>query len=94
MRAKLGRSGIVAAGLIGLFMSAGSTANSQNADPISRTDSLGLVDAARTQDPNRVRALLASKADVNARSDEGSTALLWVAHWNDVETARRFCPPR
>src|SRR5689334_16578328 len=87
MRPKLGRSGIVAAGLIALLMGAGSTASSQSADPISRTDSLGLVDAARTQDPNRVRALLAGKADVNARSEDGSTALVWTAHWNDVATA-------
>ena len=35
----------------------------------------------------RVRALLGRKADVNARSDDGSTALLWAAHWNDVATA-------
>src|SRR5947207_983393 len=27
------------------------------------------------------------KADVNARSGDGSTALLWLAHWNDVDTA-------
>ncbi|HEY9466290.1 MAG TPA: ankyrin repeat domain-containing protein [Vicinamibacterales bacterium] len=87
MRAKLGQSGIVAAGLIALLMGAGSTANSQSTEPISRTDSRGLVVAARTQDQSRVRALLAGNADVNAPSDEGSTALLWAAHWNDVATA-------
>jgi uncharacterized protein len=47
----------------------------------------GLVDAARTQDGSRVRALLTRKADVNVRSDDGSTALLWAAHWNDEATA-------
>ena len=51
------------------------------------TDDLGLVDAARTQDGSRVRALLDRKADVNVRSDDGSTALLWAVHWNDVATA-------
>jgi uncharacterized protein len=46
-----------------------------------------LVDAARTQDQKAVRALLAQKVDINARSSDGSTALLWLAHWNDLETA-------
>jgi len=50
-------------------------------------DDPGLVDAARNQDAARVRVLLAGKADVNARSEDGSTALLWAAHWNDVDTA-------
>src|SRR5205085_10381843 len=30
---------------------------------------------------------VAQRSDVNARSSDGSTALLWVAHWNDVDTA-------
>jgi len=55
--------------------------------PTAEADDLGLVDAARTQDSARVRALLARKAIVNSRSADGSTALLWAAHWNDVETA-------
>jgi len=46
-----------------------------------------LVEAARNQDPKAIRALLAQKIDVNARSSDGSTALLWLAHWNDSETA-------
>jgi len=50
-------------------------------------DDLGLVDAARSQDQPKVRALVDRKADVNARSADGSTALLWAAHWNDVATA-------
>lgn len=51
------------------------------------TNDRGLVDASRIQDRDRVRSLLARKADVNARSEDGSTALLWAAHWNDVSTA-------
>ena len=31
--------------------------------------------------------LLNQHADVNVRSDDGSTALLWAAHWNDLATA-------
>jgi ankyrin repeat protein len=46
-----------------------------------------LVDAARTQDALQVRELLTRHVDVNATSDDGSTALLWAAHWNDVAVA-------
>lgn len=46
-----------------------------------------LVDAARVQDASAVRALLNRKADVNVRASDGSTALLWLAHWDDAETA-------
>jgi ankyrin repeat protein len=46
-----------------------------------------LVEAARNQDQPGVRTLLNQHVDVNARSDDGSTALLWAAHWNDVSTA-------
>ena len=40
-----------------------------------------------TKTQKAVRSLLSQKADVNARSSDGSTALLWLAHWNDVDTA-------
>lgn len=46
-----------------------------------------LIESARNQDQKAVRVLLSQKADVNARSSDGSTALLWLAHWNDVDTA-------
>jgi ankyrin repeat protein len=46
-----------------------------------------LIDAARTQDAAAVRGLLKQKSDVNGRSSDGSTALLWAAHWSDVEMA-------
>src|SRR3984957_1052062 len=46
-----------------------------------------LVEAARNQDQKAIRALLAQKVDVNARSSNGSTALLWLAHWNAADTA-------
>src|SRR5262249_38235584 len=48
---------------------------------------LRLVEAVRNQDEQRVRTLLNQRIDVNARSSDGSTALLWAAHWNAVETA-------
>lgn len=46
-----------------------------------------IVDAARAQDSKTVRTLVGQKADANARSSDGSTALLWSAHWNDADTA-------
>jgi ankyrin repeat protein len=48
---------------------------------------LRLVDAAKNQDLQQMRALLGGHPDVNVRSEDGSTALLWVAHWNDLQTA-------
>src|SRR5215218_7018604 len=48
---------------------------------------LRLVDAARNQDAAQVRTLLDRHFDVNVRSEDGSTALLWAAHWNDLQTA-------
>jgi uncharacterized protein len=47
-----------------------------------------LVEAAKGQDHNAVRALLNQHIDVNARAEDGSTALLWAAHWDDLETAQ------
>jgi len=46
-----------------------------------------LVEAVRNQDQEQVRTLLNQHADVTARSGDGSTALLWAAHWNALETA-------
>jgi ankyrin repeat protein len=48
---------------------------------------LRLVDAARNRDHRAVHALLEQNVDVNVRGRDGSTALLWAAHWNDLETA-------
>jgi ankyrin repeat protein len=50
-------------------------------------EDLRLVDAMKNQDLQQVRTLLDQHADVNVRSEDGSTALLWAAHWNDLQTA-------
>src|SRR6185503_19507152 len=50
-------------------------------------EDLRLVDAAKNQDAQEVRALLGKHLNVNVRSEDGSTALLWAAHWNDLQTA-------
>ncbi len=46
-----------------------------------------LVNAAADQDNAAIRALLKQHVDVNAARPDGSTALLWAVHWNDLETA-------
>jgi ankyrin repeat protein len=46
-----------------------------------------VVDAAKEQDWPELRALLIQHADPNIRSEDGSTALLWAAHWNEPEVA-------
>jgi ankyrin repeat protein len=43
-----------------------------------------LIDAVRSQDHAVIRALLRQRTDVNARSDDGSTPLLWAAYLNDL----------
>ncbi len=53
----------------------------------AETSDSQLLEATKNQDAKAVRALLSQKADVNARSSDGSTALLWLAHWNDMDTA-------
>jgi ankyrin repeat protein len=46
---------------------------------------LRLVQAAADQDGATVRTLIRQKVDVNATRPDGVTALLWAAHWNDLE---------
>src|SRR5436190_4496787 len=46
-----------------------------------------LIDAVRVQDATQVHALLGGRVDVNVTADDGSTPLLWAAHWNDVDVA-------
>src|SRR5262245_2009335 len=55
--------------------------------PVAQADSR-LADAAMKRDRNAVRALLAQKADVNASSADGSSALLWLVRVDDLEIAR------
>jgi len=78
MRAMNRNSRVAGAVLLTLLLAAGGA---------DAADDPGLVDAARSQDSTKVRALIDRKADVNMRSADGSTALLWAAHWNDVASA-------
>ena len=45
-----------------------------------------LVVAMKSQDAAAVKALLKQRADVNTADVDGTTALQWAAHWNDLES--------
>jgi ankyrin repeat protein len=47
-----------------------------------------LATAARNRDSAAVRALVKQQADVNTRLGDGTTALHWTVHWDDIETTR------
>jgi ankyrin repeat protein len=50
--------------------------------------SSAVADAAERRDFTVVQSLMKQKADVNAAQADGSTALLWATHWNDLATAK------
>jgi ankyrin repeat protein len=78
MSDRCNRQGVLWAFSLTLLMVVGAAAANED---------LRLVDAAKNQDLQQVRALLSGHPDVNVRSEDGSTALLWAAHWNDLRTA-------
>jgi uncharacterized protein len=45
-----------------------------------------IVTAAKQQDKAALRTLLKSKSDINAPEPDGSTALHWASHWDDIES--------
>jgi uncharacterized protein len=49
--------------------------------------STSLVDAVKNRDDATARSLIKQHADVNAAEPDGSTPLLWAAHWNNLELA-------
>jgi ankyrin repeat protein len=46
------------------------------------------ADAAQRQDATALRALVGRKVNVNTPQADGTTALHWAAHWNDVEVVK------
>jgi uncharacterized protein len=46
-----------------------------------------IVDAMARQNRDAVRALAKQGVDVNSRAADGTTALHWAAHWDDLDTA-------
>jgi ankyrin repeat protein len=56
---------------------------------VANAASQGVVaDAEQNRDAAAVRALLAGKADPNIPQSDGTTALHWAAHWDDIDTAK------
>ena len=51
---------------------------------------LRLVDAVAKRNHEAVRALMKEGVDVNTPRVDGVTALLWAAHWNDLDTVERL----
>lgn len=45
-----------------------------------------VADAVRTRNVGALQTLLKQRADVNVAQADGTTALHWAAHWNDLET--------
>ena len=51
---------------------------------------LRLVDAMAERNTALVRTLIGEGVDVNSARADGATALLWAAHWDDVDAAERL----
>jgi ankyrin repeat protein len=49
-----------------------------------------LADAVQRRDTLATQALLKKHVDVNAPQADGTTALHWAAHWNDISLARQL----
>jgi len=61
--------------LLGLGLAAASYASSAQ-----------IADAVENRDSEALRSLLKQKTDINAIQPDGTTALHWAAHWNDLES--------
>ena len=55
---------------------------------LAQAASSEIARAAERRDAAVVKSELEKHADVNAPQSDGTTALHWAAHWNDVETVR------
>jgi ankyrin repeat protein len=53
----------------------------------AQTPDTRVADAMKSQDRAAAQALLKSSADVNGVQGDGTTALHWSAHWNDLDAA-------
>src|SRR5687767_7617450 len=75
----MGRSLVVATCLVVTF-GLSSVAHAQS--------DVRLVVAMKNQDATAVKTLLKQRIDVNAADVDGTTALQWAAHWNDLDTVK------
>ncbi len=55
--------------------------------PVYGFEASAVADAAKNRDLAAVKASIAQKADVNATQADGSTALHWASHWDDLDMA-------
>jgi ankyrin repeat protein len=51
---------------------------------------LSLVESARQNDADTVTALLKEGADINTTRNDGTSALHWAAHWDNLELAKNL----
>jgi uncharacterized protein len=49
---------------------------------------LSAADAAQNQNRDALRALISQHANLNEQQADGTTALQWAAHWNDVDSVK------
>ena len=70
------RACLIWLGVLGLVMVGQTPATAQD---------LRLVNAVAAQDDEGLRALLDGGVDVDTARPDGATALLWAAHWNDLD---------
>ncbi len=49
-----------------------------------------VADAVQNRDRARLQSLLQQKANLNEAQPDGTTALHWAAHWNDLETVNQL----
>ena len=54
---------------------------------LTAASDLRLVNAVRSRDKEAVRTLLKQRVDVNTPQGDGTTALSWAAHWDDLDMA-------
>ncbi|HXS28041.1 MAG TPA: ankyrin repeat domain-containing protein [Steroidobacteraceae bacterium] len=91
MRRGLRSGGILALGAL-LALSGLSIAVAGDAAPSDETASSGssspLIEAAKAGDQKAALALVEKGADVNARAPDGTTALMWAAHNDEVDLTR------
>jgi ankyrin repeat protein len=51
------------------------------------SENIQLVEAVKSRDVGEVRALLKKRVDVNQPETDGTTALQWAAHWDELDIA-------
>ena len=81
MTARLGRASLSVLATLALALLATSPAAAANVDEAP------IIAAARAQDADTVRTLIADGADVNAGQADGATALHWAAYRDDLQIA-------